>query len=76
MTRGTSEVLDKRIIMEVGVVSKAPTRSISSSLFWAIGLSKPIVESRRADSNRLPLLFTSDRSGVAGVCTGMQMPHI
>jgi hypothetical protein len=52
MTRGTSEVLDKRIIMEVGVVSKAPTRSISSSLFWAIGLSKPIVESRRADSNR------------------------
>ena len=27
-------------------------------------------ESRRADSNRLPLLLTSDHSGVAGVCRG------
>jgi hypothetical protein len=33
-------------------------------------------ESRRADSNRLPLLITSDHSGVAGVCRGLQMPHI
>jgi hypothetical protein len=33
------------------------------------------IESRRADSNRLPLLITSDHSCVAGVCTGMQMPH-
>ena len=33
-------------------------------------------KSRRADSNRLPLLITSDRSGVAGVCRGLQMPHI
>src|SRR5918998_1010419 len=33
-------------------------------------------ESRRADSNRLPLLITSDRSCVAGVCRGMQIPHI
>jgi hypothetical protein len=39
-------------------------------------LSTPITESRRADSNRLTLLITSDRSGVAGVCRGLQMPHI
>jgi integrase len=32
-------------------------------------------ESRRADSNRLPLLITSDRSRVAGVCTCVQIPH-
>src|SRR5829696_7275794 len=31
---------------------------------------------RRADSNRLPLLITSDQSGVAGVCAGLQIPHI
>ena len=37
--------------------------------------SKPNQESRRADSNRLPLLITSVRSGVAGVCRGLQMPH-
>jgi len=34
------------------------------------------IESRRADSNRLPLLITSDRSCVAGVCRRLQMPHI
>jgi hypothetical protein len=33
-------------------------------------------KSRRADSNRLPLLITSDHSGVAGGCTGLQIPHI
>jgi hypothetical protein len=32
-------------------------------------------ESRRADSNRLPLLITSDNSCVAGVCTGLQTSH-
>jgi hypothetical protein len=32
-------------------------------------------ESRRADSNRLLLLITSDHSGVAGVCRGLQIPH-
>src|ERR671916_1952728 len=31
--------------------------------------STPNCESRRADSNRLPLLITSERSGVAEVCT-------
>jgi hypothetical protein len=31
------------------------------------------MKSRRADSNRLPLLITSDRSAVAGVCTGLQI---
>jgi hypothetical protein len=33
-------------------------------------------ESRRADSNRWPHLLTSDNSGVAGVCTSLQNPHI
>jgi hypothetical protein len=33
-------------------------------------------KSRRADSNRLALLITSDRSCVAGVCRGLQFPHI
>jgi hypothetical protein len=32
-------------------------------------------ESRRADSNRF-LLVTSDRSGVAGGCRSLQIPHI
>src|SRR5215212_294530 len=44
--------------------------------FRIFGLSKPNRESRRADSNRLPLLITSDRLCVAGVCTGLQIPHI
>jgi hypothetical protein len=34
------------------------------------------LESRRADSNRLPLLIASDPSGVAGGCTGLQIPHV
>ena len=34
------------------------------------------IESRRADSNRLPLLITSDHSRVAGVCRGLQNSHI
>jgi len=33
------------------------------------------VRSRGADSNRLPLLITSDPSPVAGVCTGLQIQH-
>ena len=33
-------------------------------------------ESRRADSNRWPNLITSDHSGVAGVCRGLQIPYI
>src|SRR5215208_4748051 len=40
------------------------------------GLDRPNPESRRAGSNRLPLLITSDPSGVAGVCTTLQIPHI
>src|SRR5215216_3779556 len=45
-------------------------------LFSSIRLIYGEIKSRRADSNRLPLLITSDHSGVAGVCTGLQMPHI
>jgi hypothetical protein len=33
-------------------------------------------ESRRADSIRSPILITSDNSGVAGVCTALQIHHI
>jgi len=39
------------------------------------GLDKGKKESRQADSNRLPLLITSDRSGVAGRCTYLQISH-
>src|SRR5215208_3210702 len=31
--------------------------------------------SRRADSNRFPLLITSDNLGVAEDCTGLHIPH-
>src|SRR5215204_7688290 len=40
------------------------------------GLDRPNPESRRAGSNRLPLLIASDASTVAGVCLRLQMPHI
>jgi hypothetical protein len=43
--------------------------------FRVFRLGKPIQESRRADSNRLPLLITSVRSGVAERCRGLQIPH-
>ena len=33
------------------------------------------IESRRTDSNRLPLLITSVRSGVAERCRSLQIPH-
>src|SRR5919107_2437647 len=39
-----------------------PVVSWSSPLFMVFGLSAPINESRRADSNRLPLLITSEPS--------------
>jgi hypothetical protein len=44
-------------------------------IFVVFGLDKPKIESRRADSNRLPNLITSDDSGVAEVCTRLQTPH-
>ena len=34
-------------------------------------LLNPIVESRRADSNRLPLLITSEKYRVARHCSGL-----
>jgi len=34
------------------------------------------IESRRADSNRFPLLITSDASSVAGVCRELQIALI
>jgi hypothetical protein len=62
------------------IVSLAtPTSSVFSASEPASsrnGAEKQKEESRRADSNRLPLLITSDRSCVAGVCRGLQMPHI
>jgi hypothetical protein len=33
-------------------------------------------ESRRADLRTADLLITSEQSGVAGACTGLQTPHI
>ena len=37
-------------------------------LFRVFGLSTPIRGSRRTDSNRLLLLITSEKKGVAGHC--------
>jgi hypothetical protein len=42
---------------------------VSSSLFIGFAGKK---ETRRADSNRLPLLITSDPSAVAGGCSGLR----
>jgi hypothetical protein len=39
------------------------------------GLYKPLTESRRAYSNRRPLLITSARFGVAERCTGLLIAH-
>jgi hypothetical protein len=44
--------------------------------FRVFGLDKGKKESRRADSNRLPLLITSDNSCLAGDCAGLQIPYI
>ena len=54
----------------------APLRRFALRSLSLIVLDKPLEESRRADSNRLPLIITSDRSGVAGGCTDLQIPHI
>ena len=60
-----------------------PIAATTAAKPWAMGSltllllgTRPGQESRRADSNRLPLLITSDRSCVAGVCRGLQMPLI
>src|SRR5918994_6754998 len=44
-----------------------------SILHHVLPANRDKTKSRRADSNRLPLLITSDRSGVAGVCRGLQI---
>ncbi len=57
------------------LVSKEPhlmTRALPYRPYSAYLSQLP--ESRRADSNRLPLLITSDNSGVAEVCMGLQTP--
>src|SRR5215208_783089 len=51
------------------------TVSGSHGIGRVFGLYKPNIESRGADSNCLPLLITSDQSGVAGVCTRLRIPH-
>src|SRR5215217_4667433 len=45
---------------------------IEAILPRCLSASAKSIEGRRADSNRLPLLITSDNSGVAGVCTSLQ----
>src|ERR687890_1527096 len=52
-----------------------PHLLITASLSLTYRLIYAENESRRADSNRLPLLITSDNSRVAGVCRGLQIPH-
>jgi hypothetical protein len=51
---------------------KASTQCRGFSSFRVSGLSKPIRESRRADSNRLPLLITSDNRSGARSCRVVQ----
>ena len=56
-----------RLVGVAGVGAPLPSEFfLQNSIFW----------SRRADSNRLPLLVTNDNSCVAGVCTGLRIPHI
>jgi hypothetical protein len=62
------------VVYEWRIHTPVPVRAFSPS--QVSGVDKLNCESRRADSNRLPLLITSDRSYVAGVCTGLQIPHI
>jgi hypothetical protein len=53
-----------------------PEKAILRTLLEVVPQFLKKIRSRRADSNRLPLLITSDHSGVAGVFRGLQMPHI
>src|SRR5215208_308477 len=56
-------------------VKQPPAINRRLVLFRVFGLYMGKIESRRADSNRLPLLITSVRSVVAGGCRGVQIPH-
>jgi hypothetical protein len=55
------------------LLTKPPMFLSGTSRFYGICTQKR--ESRRADSNRLPLLITSARSLVAERCRGVQIPH-
>jgi hypothetical protein len=59
----------------LGGVKEPPDHLQRLYLYRIFALSTPIRESRRADSNRLPNLITSDPSGVAGGCRDLQIPH-
>src|SRR5215208_5649177 len=48
------------LALELNGVKRAPATDRSSSLCRDFGLSKPIEESRRADSNRFPALYELD----------------
>ena len=52
-------------------IRKLPVCTQALSLSRVFGLSKPNSESRRADSNRLPLPITSEKQGVAGHCSDL-----
>jgi hypothetical protein len=57
-------------------VSSAPVPCRDLGIALRLNSRSNVKEGRRADSNRLLLLITSDQSGVAGVYRGLQMPHI
>src|SRR5215210_1457447 len=52
-------------------------RLYAGTLIWSTFYLQiaTLLESRRVDSNRLPLLITSGNSRVAGVCRGLHIPH-
>src|SRR5215211_3904588 len=69
---GTDEALGQSLLLPYGC--QAPGGA--SRVFYLFTVFAGKKESRRADSNRLPLLITSDWSGVAEGCMGQQIPHI
>jgi hypothetical protein len=72
---GCGAPLHSSLATSHSMLSAAPVATQAPPVSTMRHPSKTIEESRRADSNRLPLLITSVRSVVAGRCRGLQIPH-
>jgi hypothetical protein len=59
------------------VLEFASFDEVGKSRLFCLEVLVPVHRVRRADKRTRTdfLLITSDRSGVAGVCTGLQIPH-
>ena len=65
-------------VAEVWRIYCCYTAAKAPSIVWALLLFVGFAGKKRADerTRTADLLITSDHSGVAGGCTGMQIPHI